>query len=41
MADVPGSAAKAWMDKAWRDLETAHRAAEGKRLIMTKVRKPW
>lgn len=29
MADVPASAAKAWMVKAWRDLETARRAATG------------
>ena len=29
MADVPLSEAKAWMVKAWRDLETARRAATG------------
>jgi HEPN domain-containing protein len=29
MADVRVAEAKAWMIKAWRDLETAHRAAEG------------
>jgi len=29
MADVPDSDAKAWMVKAWRDLETARRAAQG------------
>ncbi|HEV7927091.1 MAG TPA: HEPN domain-containing protein [Verrucomicrobiae bacterium] len=30
MADAPASDAKAWMVKAWRDLETARRAAGGK-----------
>jgi HEPN domain-containing protein len=30
MADVPLPGAKAWMIKAWRDLETARRVAEGK-----------
>ena len=29
MADAPASEAKAWMVKAWRDLETARRAATG------------
>jgi HEPN domain-containing protein len=29
MANLPASEAKAWMVKAWRDLETARRAAEG------------
>lgn len=29
MADLPASEAKAWMVKAWRDLETARRAADG------------
>ena len=29
MADAPTSEAKAWMVKAWRDLETARRAANG------------
>ncbi len=29
MADAPVSEAKAWMVKAWRDLETARRAATG------------
>jgi HEPN domain-containing protein len=29
MADAPASAAKAWMVKAWRDLETARRAVTG------------
>jgi HEPN domain-containing protein len=29
MADLPASEAKAWMVKAWRDLETARRAAGG------------
>ena len=29
MADLPASAAKAWRVKAWRDLETARRAADG------------
>jgi HEPN domain-containing protein len=29
MADAPVSEAKAWMVKAWRDLETARRAAIG------------
>ena len=29
MADAPAPEAKAWMVKAWRDLETARRAAEG------------
>jgi HEPN domain-containing protein len=29
MADLPASEAKAWMIKAWRDLETARRATEG------------
>ena len=29
MADVPIAEAKAWMVKAWRDLETARRAATG------------
>jgi HEPN domain-containing protein len=29
MADLAGSEAKAWMVKAWRDLETARRAAAG------------
>ena len=29
MASLPASEAKAWMVKAWRDLETARRAAEG------------
>lgn len=29
MADAPASAAKAWMVKAWRDLETARRAVIG------------
>ena len=29
MADVPMSDTKAWMVKAWRDLETARRAATG------------
>lgn len=29
MADVPAPEAKAWMVKAWRDLETARRAATG------------
>lgn len=30
MTDVPISDAKAWMTKAWRDLETARRAGEDK-----------
>ena len=30
MADLAASEAKAWMVKAWRDLETARRAAGGK-----------
>jgi HEPN domain-containing protein len=30
MADLQASEAKAWMVKAWRDLETARRAATGK-----------
>ena len=30
MADAPVPEAKAWMIKAWRDLETARRAATGK-----------
>lgn len=30
MADLSASAAKAWMVKAWRDLETARRAATGR-----------
>lgn len=30
MADTPASEVKTWMVKAWRDLETARRAAEGK-----------
>jgi HEPN domain-containing protein len=29
MANLPASEAKAWMVKAWRDLETARRATEG------------
>ena len=29
MADAPVPDAKAWMIKAWRDLETARRAADG------------
>ena len=29
MADAPGADTKAWMIKAWRDLETARRAATG------------
>ena len=29
MADLPASEAKAWMVKAWRDQETARRAAGG------------
>src|SRR5947209_20399167 len=29
MADAPASEAKAWMVKAWRDSETARRAANG------------
>ena len=29
MADPAASEAKAWMTKAWRDLETARRAADG------------
>jgi HEPN domain-containing protein len=29
MADLAASEAKAWMTKAWRDLETARRAADG------------
>jgi HEPN domain-containing protein len=29
MAEVPAAEAKAWMVKAWRDLETARRAATG------------
>ena len=29
MADAPASEAKAWMVKAWRDLETARRATTG------------
>ncbi len=29
MADAPASEAKAWLIKAWRDLETARRAATG------------
>jgi HEPN domain-containing protein len=29
MANAPASEAKAWMVKAWRDLETARRAATG------------
>ena len=29
MADAPGLDTKAWMIKAWRDLETARRAAAG------------
>ena len=29
MADTPASEAKAWLVKAWRDLETARRAATG------------
>ena len=29
MVDAPSSDAKAWMVKAWRDLETARRAANG------------
>ena len=29
MADAPAAGAKAWMVKAWRDLETARRAADG------------
>jgi HEPN domain-containing protein len=29
MADAPASETKAWMVKAWRDLETARRAATG------------
>jgi len=29
MADVAAAEAKAWMVKAWRDLETARRAADG------------
>jgi hypothetical protein len=30
MGDSPASGTKAWMVKAWRDLETARRAATGK-----------
>ena len=30
MADAPASEAKAWLVKAWRDLETARRVAAGK-----------
>lgn len=33
MADAPASEAKAWMVKAWRDLETARRAAAGEPLF--------
>src|SRR5438045_4916029 len=29
MAEAPASEAKAWMIKAWRDVETARRAATG------------
>jgi len=29
MADLRASETKAWMAKAWRDLETARRVAEG------------